>query len=211
MPSLELDEGGVMESEKRDPVSFLRRRQVLQQMVAAAAGVPLLRLRLSAADDLTADHIMVLREAAPTVLPSTLGAKGADEAVDAFVRWIRDYKEGVPLAHGYGDPRLVRTGPSPATGYANQVTALQDAARARGGRFGTLPLETRRALLDEAFKSAGVQNLPGRPDGKHVVADLMAHYFRSSAANDLCYNARIGRNTYRAIAITTMRPRPLAG
>ena len=63
------------------------------------------------------------------------------------------------------------------------------------------------SLLDAAFKAADVRNLPGRPDGKHVVADLMAHYFRSSAANDLCYNARIGRNTYRAIRVTTVRPR----
>ena len=180
-------------------------------MLAGAAGLPLLRVRLTAADDLTADHILVLRDVAPTVLPSAVGAKGADEAVDAFVRWVRDYKEGVPLVHGYGDPRLVRTGPSPATGYAKQVAALQDAARIRGGRFGTLPIDARRALLEEAFTSAGVQSLPGRPEGKHVVADLMAHYFRSSAANDLCYNARIGRNTYRALQITTVRPRPLAG
>ena len=59
-----------------------------------------------------------------------------------------------------------------------------------------MPHRVRRELLDAAFKAADVRNLPGRPDGKHVVADLMAHYFRSSAANDLCYNARIGRNTY---------------
>ena len=64
----------------------------------------------------------------------------------------------------------------------------------------------RRELLDAAFKAADVRNLPGRPDGKHVVADLMAHYFRSSGANDLCYNSRIGRNTYRAIRVTTVRP-----
>ena len=67
----------------------------------------------------------------------------------------------------------------------------------------------RRALLDEAFKAAEVRNLPSRPDGRHVVADLMTHYFRSSGANDLCYNARIGRNTYRAIRVTTVRPEPL--
>jgi hypothetical protein len=188
----------------------MRRRKLLQWLATLATSVPFLRVELHA-DELPAAQVGVLRDIAGTVLPSALGAKGADEAVDAFVRWVRDYKEGVPLTHGYGDPRLVRTGPSPATGYANQVIALQDAARARGGRFGTLPLETRRALLDDAFKKAGVQNLPGRPDGKHVVADLMAHYFRSSAANDLCYHARIGRNTFRAIQITTVRPRPLAG
>jgi hypothetical protein len=86
---------------------------------------------------------------------------------------------------------------------------LHAAAKTRGGRFGALALDGRRALLDETFRAAGVQNLPQRPDGKHVVADLMAHFFRSSAANDLCYNARIGRNTYRAIRVTTVRPAPL--
>lgn len=186
----------------------MRRRKLLQWLATVAASVPFLRVEVHA-DELPADLVGVLRDIAGTVLPSDIGTRGQEEAVDNFLLWVRDYKAGVPLTHGYGDPRLVRTGPSPATGYANHVTALQNAARARGGRFGTLPLETRRALLDEAFKGAGVQNLPGRPDGKHVVADLMAHYFRSSAANDLCYNARIGRNTYRAIQVTTVRPTPL--
>lgn len=196
--------------EKTTPGVVLKRRTLLQWLGSAAASLPLLRVSLHA-DELAADHVLVLRDIAATVLPSTLGARGQDEAVDRFLIWIRDYKEGVPLSHGYGDPRLVRTGPSPAPGYAKQIAALQQTARARGGRFGILPLETRRALLDEAFKAAGVQNLPGRPDGRHVIADLMAHYFRSSAANDLCYNSRIGRHTNRAIQVTTVRPRPLAG
>lgn len=188
----------------------MRRRKLLQWFATLATSVPFLRVELHA-DELPADLVGVLRDIAGTVLPSTLGTRGQGEAVDNFLLWIRDYKEGVPLSHGYGAPRLVRTGPSPATGYANHLTALENAARARGRRFGTLPLETRRALLEDAFKNAGVQNLPGRPDGKHVVADLIAHYFRSSAANDLCYNARIGRNTFRAIQVTTVRPRPLVG
>ena len=188
----------------------MRRRKLLQWLATLAASVPFLRVELHA-DELTADQVSVLRDVAATVLPSAIGARGQDAAVDNFLLWIRDYKEGVPLSHGYGDPRLVRTGPSPAPVYAKQVAALQQTAKERGGRFGILPVETRRAILDEAFKAAGVQNLPGRPDGRHVVADLMAHYFRSSAANDLCYNARIGRNINRAIQITTVRPRPLAG
>jgi hypothetical protein len=187
----------------------MKRRTLLQWFGSAAATLPLLRVSLHA-EELSADQVLVLRDVAATVLPSALGAKGQDQAVDNFLLWIRDYQEGVPLSHGYGEPRLVRSGPSPAPGYAKQIAALQQAARDRGGRFGMLPLETRRALLDDAFKAADVRNLPGRPDGKHVIADLMAHYFRSSAANDLCYNARIGRNINRAIQVTTVRPRPLA-
>lgn len=171
--------------------------------------MPLLRVQLRA-DELPADQVTVLRDVAATVLPSSIGSKGQNDAVDNFLRWIREYKEGVALSHGYGNPRLEKSGPSPAPNYTKQLIALQRDAQSRGGRFGALPIEARRELLDAAFKAADVRNLPGRPDGKHVVADLMAHYFRSSEANDLCYNARIGRNTYRAIRVTTVRPQPLA-
>lgn len=189
----------------------MKRRRAIQTLAAAAASLPLLRVSLHAQQELTADQVFLLRDVAATVLPSPIGRKGQDAAVDAFLGWIRDYKEGVALSHGYGEPQLVKSGPAPARGYATQLAALQAAAKSRGGRFGALAIEVRRELLDAAFKAADVRNLPGRPDGKHVVADLMAHYFRSSAANDLCYNARIGRNTYRAIRVTTVRPAPLNG
>jgi hypothetical protein len=192
----------------------VKRRQAIKTLATAAAALPMMRAKLAALDlataqDLQPDQIFVLKDVAPTVLPSAIGAKGHEAAVDNFLRWLREYKEGVALSHGYGEPRLVKSGPSPKPGYVDQLTALQQAAQARGGRFGALPIDIRRELLDAAFKAADVRNLPGRPDGKHVVADLMAHYFRSSAANDLCYNARIGRNTYRAIRVTTVRPAPL--
>jgi hypothetical protein len=186
----------------------MKRRQALQTLATAAAALPLMRVELRA-DELPADQVFVLRDIAATVLPSAIGRKGQDEAVDQFLRWIREYKEGVALSHGYGEPRLVKSGPSPTPGYSKQLSELQQAAQGRGGRFGTLPLAIRRELIDAAFTAADVRNLPTRPDGKHVIADLMAHYFRSSAANDLCYNARIGRNTYRAIRVTTVRPQPL--
>ncbi|MBY0497858.1 MAG: hypothetical protein K2Y23_26925 [Cyanobacteria bacterium] len=193
----------------------MKRRQALKTLATAAATLPLVGADLSALDLATAqelqpDKIFVLRDVAATVLPSAIGSKGQNEAVDNFLRWIREYKEGVALSHGYGEPRLVKSGPSPKAGYVDQLAALEKAASARGGRFGALPIETRREILDAAFKAADVRNLPGRPDGKHVVADLMAHYFRGSSANDLCYSSRIGRNTFRAIRVTTVRPQPLA-
>lgn len=186
----------------------MKRRRAIQTLAIAAASLPLLRVSLRAFD-LSASEVLVLREVAATALPSSIGRQGQDRAVDDFLKWLQDYKEGVALSHGYGDPRLVKSGPSPSGGYSRQIAALQQAAAARGGRFGSLPLASRRELLDEAFKAAEIRNLPARPDGKHVVADLMAHYFRSSGANDLCYNARIGRNTFRAIRVTTVRPQPL--
>jgi len=72
-----------------------------------------------------------------------------------------------------------------------------------------LDLETRRAIIDAALVEAGVRALPPRPLGEHVVADLMAFYFRSSEANDLAYRALINREVCRPIAITTRKPAAL--
>ena len=140
----------------------MKRRRALKVLATAAAAVPLARVNLRA-DELPADQVFVLRDVAATVLPSAIGSKGQDEAVDSFLRWIREYKEGVALSHGYGEPRLVKSGPSPAAGYIRQLTALQQAAQARGGRFGALPIEVRRELLDEALKACRRSQSSGPP------------------------------------------------
>jgi hypothetical protein len=143
------------------------------------------------------------------VLPASLGETAVRAVTDKFVAWTRGYREGVALTHGYGHPRLQKSGPSPVPGYIVQLASLTAAAKARGGRWPALDVETRRALLDAAFANAGVRALPPRPIGQHVVADLMAFYFRSSEANDDCYQALINREVCRPIVITTRRPEAL--
>ncbi|OFW07071.1 MAG: hypothetical protein A3H96_13710 [Acidobacteria bacterium RIFCSPLOWO2_02_FULL_67_36] len=188
----------------------MKRRTLLQWLAAGAAILPFERVRLLAQPrELTPEALATLREIAPTLLPSSLGTAGASAVVDRFAAWVRDYREGAPLAHGYGHPRLARTGPTPASRYLSQLADLDAAARAKAPTWGALDLEARRSLLDVSLTKAGVRNLPSRPMGQHVVADLMAFYFRSSAANDLCYNAQIRREICRPIAITTKRPAPL--
>jgi hypothetical protein len=188
----------------------MQRRTILQ-MIAAAAALPLHRVRLWAQPrELTPEAIATLHDIAPTVLPASIGAERVRTTVDRFVVWTRGYREGVALAHGYGHPRLQKTGPSPAPGYIAQLLALDRDARAKGARFSALDLETRRALLDASLIAAGVRTLPPRPMGLHVIADLMALYFRSSEANDDCYHAMIQREVCRPIQITTRRPEPKA-
>jgi hypothetical protein len=188
----------------------MKRRTLLQWMAGAAAVLPFERIRLLAQPrELTPEAIATLRVVAPTVLPSALGEQKIGDVVDRFVAWTRGYREGVPLAHGYGHPSLRKSGPSPVPRYLLQLTDIQAAAERRGGSWSSLDIETRRTILDEAFTKAGVRNLPVRPAGQHVVADLMAFYFRSSEANDFCYSAQIAREICRPIAITTKRPAPL--
>jgi hypothetical protein len=189
----------------------VQRRTLLQWLASAAAVLPFERIRLLAQPrDLTPESIALLREIAPTILPTSLGAAKTTAVVDAFVAWTRGYREGVAMTHGYGHPRVQKTGASPVPGYGLQLGALERAARAKGARWPALAQETRRALLDEAFTAAGVRNLPPRPLGQHVVADLMAFYFRSSEANDDCYRALINREVCRPIEVTIRKPAPLA-
>ena len=192
----------------------MKRRTLLQWLggaAGAAAAMPLRAIRVFAQPrDLTPESVATLHEVAATVLPTSLGASGVRGVADKFVGWTRGYREGVALSHGYGHPRLQRSGASPVPVYIAQLAALAAEASARGTRWSTLDLDTRRQLLDAALAKAKVRGLPPRPTGQHVVSDLMAFYFRSSEANDVCYSAMINREVCRPIAITTKRPRPLA-
>ena len=185
----------------------MKRRTLLQWAASIAAVLPLERMRLLAQPrELTPEAVAFLHELAPTVLPAEIGAARARAVVDRFVVWAREYREGIPLAHGYGHPRLQKTGASPVPLYLSQIASLIDESRAKGGRWPALDLETRRALLDASMAKANVRSLPPRPMGQHVVVDLMATYFRSSEANDECYQAMIGRETCRTFAVTVRKP-----
>jgi len=188
----------------------MQRRTLLQRAAAALAMLSFDRIRVFAQPrELTPDAIATLHDVAATVLPSSIGAARVRDVADKFVGWTRGYREGVALAHGYGHPRLVKSGASPVPGYVRQLAALAVAARAKGKPWPALDPEARRLILDAALAEAGVRSLPPRPTGQHVVADLMAFYFRSSEANDLAYNALINREVCRPIAITTRKPAPL--
>jgi hypothetical protein len=191
----------------------MKRRTLLQWLggvAGAAATVPLRTMRVFAQPrDLTHESVATLYEIAATVLPASLGATRVQGIADKFVAWTRGYREGVALSHGYGHPRLQRSGASPVPVYIAQLAALAAEANAKGVRWSALDLDTRRRLLDAALAKANVRGLPARPTGQHVVSDLMAFYFRSSEANDVCYSAMINREVCRPIAITTRKPAPL--
>ena len=176
------------------------------------ASWPLRRVRLLAQpSELTPDAVAMLHEIAPTVLPASLGTARIRATVERFVAWTRGYREGVALAHGYGHPRLQKSGRTLVPAYIAQLSALDKAARAKGAAWAALDVESRRAILDDAFTKASVRGLPPRPLGQHVVADLMTFYFRSSEANDDCYNAMINREVCRPILVTTKKPEPMRG
>ncbi len=177
----------------------MRRRALLQLLSTAVAwmrlpsGVFAQPLALSAEDEAR------LRAVADVVLPSELSNAARGEVVDGFLRWIRNYREGAEMDHGYGFTRLRQTSASPAVGYPAQLAALDRAARAHGAAVGATSVAGRRAVVAAAIEAAKVERLPIRPTGEHVATDLMAYYFYSEAANDLAYRAEIRRESCRGL------------
>jgi hypothetical protein len=114
----------------------MQRRTLLQWAASCAAVLPFQRLRLLAQPrELTPAAVAMLHEISSTVLPASIGAEAVRATVDRFVLWTRGYREGVPLSHGYGHPRLLKTGTSPVPGYVSQLAALAAEAGRKGGRF----------------------------------------------------------------------------
>jgi len=143
-----------------------------------------------------ADQAQSLRYLAAVVFPSELGASGLETTAAQFERWVREYRPGAEMDHGYGFTRLRSKPPSPASTYLRQLAELHL----------TGDLRSDRAAVESALQQANIANLPTTPDGRHVAADLMSSYFRSSAANDLCYRARIGRDECRGLAGSDREP-----
>ena len=181
----------------------MKRRSLLQWMAALPG------FRGLAAAEPRADNEATLRALATAVLPASLGAERVVEITRRFQAWLRAYRSGAELDHGYGHTKLQVTGGSPAAGHDRQLAALERAARAEGASFAHLPAERQRALVASALQAAKVADLPERPDGRHVAADLLAFFFRSSEANDLCYGAAIGRDTCRGLPGSEAPPPPL--
>ena len=79
-----------------------------------------------------------------------MGREERDRVVAGFVAWVRDYKEGADMGHGYGASTLrPPSGPSPAPRYPSQFAALDDGAKAKGASsFASLPIDDRRAIIE---------------------------------------------------------------
>ena len=149
-------------------------------------------------------HQSTLRELAAAVLPSELGREGTIHVSDQFERWVREYRAGADMEHGYGFTRVRAKPPSPAPTYLAQLEALREPLAASDAA-------AKRKAIEAELERAGIRDLPRSPDGKHVIADLMSFYFRGSDGNDLCYRAAIRRETCRGLEGSDNPPPPLKG
>jgi hypothetical protein len=184
----------------------MRRRTLIQSMLAVAATLPIPGLR-AWAQAITFPGLQEdpLKELAATVLPSSLGRTTTDAVADEFAAWVRDYRAGVEMSPGYGSPRVRYTGPSPAPVYRQQLEQLA------GGALSTGDLSERRRRLSSALDEAGIRDIERIPQGEHVISDLMSFYFYSTGAHDQAYQAAIRKDLCRTLDDSGAVPPQLGG
>src|SRR5579862_3107354 len=177
------------------------RRRALLRWISAQAFWPACLSRAQTAA-FPGDQADVLRALAEVVLPAEIGPEAIAKIARDFEQWVREYQPGAEMDHGYGNTRLRNKPGSPAAAYLTQLAGLRSDLTAGD-------VESRRKSVEAALEAARVTDIPRTPSGQHVAADLMAFYFRSSDANDLCYRSAIGRDLCRGLAGSENPPAPL--
>lgn len=144
-----------------------------------------------------------LRALAEAVLPAELATGALERTVLAFERWLAGYREGAELLHGYGTGEIRVTGPSPALRWGSQLDAL-------GPSFPSLTIAERQTRIRTALGTGRFAGFPPIDRAPHIAVGLLAFFYDSSFATDLCYEVMIGRNSCRPLATSPRAPLPLA-
>ncbi len=191
---------------------MISRRRFLASLAATLPLTTLARRAHAAAVLHVTSDPATLDALAEAVLPSVLGRAGATRAAAAFRDWGAGYRENAELVHGYGTSRLRSTGPTPLTRWTTQLDDLEaQAQRRHRQRFRDLSVADRALLVRETLQAKGdrLDRMPAVVDAGHVAVALLAHFYDSSAANDLCYGAQIGKSTCRPLSASPRKPLPL--
>lgn len=188
----------------------ISRRRFLASLAAAVPVAVVVRRAHAAAMSHLEAEPATLDALGEAILPSQLGRAGITRAVAAFRDWGTGYRENAELVHGYGTSRLRSTGPTPLTRWTLQLDALDTAAQSKHARaFKTLTVAERTALIRDALKGERLDRLASVVDANHVAVALLAHFYDSPDAANLCYGAQIGRQTCRPLAQQSRKPLPM--
>ncbi len=145
-----------------------------------------------------------------SILPSELGAQGINQVVSDFQSWVAGYQPVAELNHGYGTGEIEYTPADPAPGWEAQLQALDlEVKRRHQSSFKELSPEARRELIRKQIAGEKLDRLPAPADARHIAIGLLAYYYGTPEATDLCYQAAIGKNTCRPLDAAPQKPAPL--
>jgi hypothetical protein len=183
-------------------MSEISRRGFVGAMVALPAGAVVLGDLFIAPDDRALLHAL-----AGSVLPAELGPAGIRRMTDGFERWLSNYRPGAEVNHGYGTGRLEQLPPDPWPRWRVQLQELDARSRQQYGRtFDTAAAAQREQLVTTVLDELKAERLTDSLTAPHVALGLLSWFVSTPEATDLCYHARIGKETCRPLAATVKEP-----
>jgi hypothetical protein len=183
-------------------MSEISRRTFVGALAALPAGVVALGELFIAPDDRA-----LLSALAATVLPSELGTAGLRRTTEAFERWVSNYRPGAEVNHGYGTGRLEQLPADPWPRWRQQLLDLDAKSRQQYQKsFDVAAPQQRNTLVTAALDELKAERIPDALTAPHVALGLLSWFLATPEATDLCYHARIGKETCRSLAATTQNP-----
>lgn len=141
------------------------------------------------------------------VLPAELGSDGIDRVVAGFHSWLEEYEPGAELNHGYGTADIEFTPDDPTISWQSQLNELEREAQRRFQlSFVRLDSEGRRGIVRRQISGDRLDRLPRPYRARHVAVGLLAYFYSTPEATDLCYQAAIGKNNCRPLARSPREP-----
>ena len=192
------------------PPSPSPRRTFVARLARLMAAWPLLGRRVSVGIPRLAPNASLLEALGDAVLPAELGPYGTTRAVNEFQQWMDGYRPGAEANHGYGTGRIDRVPADPRAQWRTQLAALDTEARRGGNSFASLSRERRQAIVRTALAGERGESLPSPLAARHVAVALLAHFYESPLATDMCYDAQIGRQQCRPLSAQRRQPVPIA-
>ena len=159
-----------------------------------------------AAGPLAPDLLHAVGEAA---LPRELGADGRERAIALFQQWLREYTPGAELLHGYGTGEIRKAPDDPTGRWNDDLAALESQARTQASvAFVDLDVAARQDVIRAAIADDRLNRLPDPAGARHVVVGLLAHFYGTPQAANLCYRAAIDPFACRPLADAPNQPAP---
>lgn len=180
------------------------RRQFLATSIAVpAAAAACERPSLTSGESLDAGIVQALCVA---ILPSSLGTEGAARVAGEFQAWLSTFRAGAERNHGYGTGDLTFNPDDPAPRWSNQLTQLDgDARREHSQSFAEITVAERQSLVAAALGDAD-ESIPSPVRAGHVAVALLAFFYASPEATNLCYGAAVNKQTCRPLSESPRRP-----
>jgi hypothetical protein len=150
-----------------------------------------------------------LQAVAGIVLPvASLGEEGARRVVEGFRKWLDELEPVAELDHAYIFTDEILYGPpDPEPLWRAQLEALElEAEKRHEASFAAIPREEQEAMLRRQMPFDSGLALPDPARAPHVAVGLLAYFYQSTEANDLCYEKAIERTTCRGVESGAVEP-----